>query len=392
MAAVGVAIAAPIIASTKIFAEYEQSMAKVQAVSGATEAEFKALDAIARKMGRTTVFTARESAEALTFMSMAGMEAHESIAALPHVLNLAAAGQLELGAASDIVTNVMAGYGLATEDLGMAVDVLTKGFTSANTDLGQLGEAFAYAGPVASAAGIQFEETAAALALMGNAGFQSTMAGTALRGAITRLLNPTAKAEQILLDMGITVLDTEGKMRPLVDIVSELEAGGLTAGDAMTIFGQRAGPAMLALVSQGSESLRDLTMEMENAGGTAQEIADTQLNTLNGDILLLKSAFEGIALTIRRNRCAGAAQDHGAVDAHHSSCRRLDREESRAHKEARYSRRRCRGHFDRLRRATRRRRLSRGWSRGPRGWPRSTCHRRLRRARGCSRGRYLEMG
>ena len=140
MVAVGAAVAAPLVGAVKIFAEYEQSMANVQAVSSATVEEFEALDNIAREMGRTTVFTARESAQALSFMSMAGMEAHESVAALPHVLNLAAAGQLELGSAADIVTNVMAGYGIATEDLGMAVDVLTKGFTSANTDLGQLGE------------------------------------------------------------------------------------------------------------------------------------------------------------------------------------------------------------------------------------------------------------
>ena len=133
---------------------------------------------------------------------------------------------------------------------------------------------------------------------MGNAGFQGTMAGTALRGAITRLLNPTAEAGDILADMGVKVLDAEGNMRPLVDIVGELEAGGLTAGDAMTLFGQRAGPAMLALISQGSGALQELKTEMDNSGGTAESIADTQLNTLSGDITLLKSAFEGLALTI----------------------------------------------------------------------------------------------
>ena len=298
MAAVGVAIAAPIVAATKIFAEYEQSMANVQSVSKATAKEFKALDAIAKQMGRTTVFTARESAEALFFMSKAGMKVEDSVAALPHVLNLAAAGQLELGQAADIVTNIMAGYGVATEDLSLAVDVLTKGFTSANTDLEQLGQAFIYAGPVAKAAGIAFNETAAALALMGNAGYQGTVGGTALRGAITRLLNPTAEAGEILHDMGVEVMDAEGNMRPLVDIIGQLEAGGLTAGDAMILFGQRAGPAMLALIEQGSGALQELRTEMDNSAGTAQSIADIQLDTLNGDILLLKSAFEGLALTI----------------------------------------------------------------------------------------------
>ena len=298
MAGLGVAIAAPLAAATKIFAEYEQSMAKVQAVSGATAEEFAALDAIAREMGRTTVFTAREAAAALSFMSMAGLEAKQSISALPDVLNLAAAGQLELGQSADIVTNVMAGYGIAAEDVTMAVDVLTKGFTSANTDLLQLGEAFKMGGPVAKAAGLEFTEVAAALSLMGNAGFQGTLAGTALRGAITRLLNPTGEAQKILDRLGVAVFDTEGNMRPLVDIVRDLEESGLTAGDAMAVFGQRAGPAMLALIGQGSAALEELTTEMENAGGTAERIATTQLDTLTGDVTLLKSAFEGLALTI----------------------------------------------------------------------------------------------
>ena len=298
MAGVGVAIAAPLAAAVKVFAEYEQSMAQVQAVSGATVEEFGALDAIAREMGRTTVFTARESAQALGFMAMAGLEAKESIAALPDVLYLAAAGQLELGQSADIVTNVMAGYGIAAGDVTMAVDVLTKGFTSANTDLVQLGEAFKLGGPVAKAAGLEFEETAAALALMGNAGFQGTLSGTALRGAITRLLNPTDEAGNALARMGVQATDAEGNLLPLNDIVAQLEEAGLSAGDAMTIFGQRAGPAMLALLEQGSGALADLTEEMRNAGGTAQTIADTQLDTLTGDITLLKSAFEGIAITI----------------------------------------------------------------------------------------------
>ena len=228
---------------------------------------------------------------------MAGLEAKESIAALPDVLNLAAAGQLELGQAADIVTNVMAGYGIAAEDVTMAVDVLTKGFTSANTDLVQLGEAFKLGGPVAKAAGLDFQETAAALALMGNAGFQATLSGTALRGAITRMLNPTTEAQKALNRLGVTVTDTNGNILPLIDIVRQFEAAGLSAGDAMTIFGQRAGPAMLALLGQGSEALSGLTEEMRNAGGTAQTIADTQLDTLTGDITLMKSAVEGLALS-----------------------------------------------------------------------------------------------
>ena len=298
LTAAGAALTAPLAAGVKVFGEYEQAMAKVRAVSGATGEEFEALDNIAREMGRTTVFTAREAASALSFMSMAGMEASQSVAALPDVLNLAAAGQLELGNAADIVTNVMAGYGIQSDQLTQAVDVLTFGFTSANTNLQQLGDAFTYAGPVAKAAGMSFEETAAALSLMGNAGFQGSLAGTALRGAITRMLNPSKEAEDILKRLGVQIFNTEGDMRPLVDIIRDLESGGVTAGDAMTLFGQRAGPALLALIEQGSGALEQMTLDMEGAGGTAERIAKTQLDTLHGQLTLLKSAFEGIAISI----------------------------------------------------------------------------------------------
>ena len=298
MTAVGGAITAPMAAGVKIFMEYEQNMANVKAVSNATEQEFAALNAIAKEMGATTVFTARESAEALAFMSMAGMKAGESVNALPDVLNLAAAGQLELGQAADIVTNVMAGYGIASDNLTGAVDVLTLGFTSANTNLVQLGDAFKYAGPVAKAAGLDFNETAAALALMGNAGFQGSMSGTALRGAITRLLKPTGEAADLIEQYGVNVYDSQGKMMPLVSILKSFEEGGLTAADAMTIFGQRAGPGMLALIEQGTGALSELTAEMALSAGTATRIATTQLDTMQGQFTLLKSALEGLALSI----------------------------------------------------------------------------------------------
>ena len=298
VAGVGAAITLPLIYSISKFNEFEQSMANVSAVSGATTDEFDALTAVAHEMGKTTVFTAKQSADALSFMAMAGLEAEEMIGALPAVLNVAAAGQLELADSADIVTNIMAGYGIAVADVEQATDALVTGFTSANTDLLQLGEAFTYAGPVAKAAGIDFNETTAALSLMGNAGFQGSLAGTALRGAISRLLNPSAEAAEILMDLGVSATDSSGNLLPLVDIISQFEDVGLSAGDAMTIFGQRAGPGMLSLIGQGSESLRTLTSEMETAGGTAQTIADTQLDTLHGDITLLKSGLDGLAITI----------------------------------------------------------------------------------------------
>lgn len=296
--AMGAGISAVGFLAVRTFASFEQTMARVQAVSGATAEEFEQLTALAKEMGTTTVFTANQSAQALAFMAQAGLDVNEQLSGLPAVLELAAAGQLELAAAADIVTNVMAGFGLSADNLTRANDVLVTGFTQANTDLLQLGQAFKLAGPVAKAAGLSFEETAAALALMGNAGIQASMAGTGLRGAISRLLNPGKESADIIRQLGLEVTDSGGKMMSMTSIIRQLEDTGLTAGDAMQLFGQRAGPAMLALVSQGSEALAELTSSMEDSGGTAKRIAERQLDTFQGQITLLRSAVEGLALSI----------------------------------------------------------------------------------------------
>lgn len=298
LTAFGAPLAGAIGASVSVFAGFEQKMANVEAVSGATSEQFARMNEVAKQMGQSTVFTAGQSAEALQFMAMAGMAAEESIGALPDVLNLAAAGQLELGQSADIVTNIMAGFGIQSEEVTKATDVLVTGFTSANTDLVQLGEAFKYSGPVAKAAGLSFEESSAALSLLGNAGLQASMAGTGLRGIITRLLSPTNEAADVLARLGVVATDSSGEMLPLENIMRQFEDSGLSAADAMTIFGQRAGPSMLALLEQGSGALQGLTKDMEDSAGTADRVAKTQLDTFNGQVTLLKSALEGVALAI----------------------------------------------------------------------------------------------
>ena len=290
---VGVATAA-IVAG----ADFERSMNKVKAISGATGADFESLKNQAKDLGRTTGFSASEAANAMSFLAMAGFKTNEILGAMPGTLNLAAAGQLDLARSADIASNILTGYGLEVNQLDHAVDVLAKTFTSSNTDLEQLGEAFKYAGPVAASAGVQFEQAAAAIGLMGNAGIQGSMAGTSLRGAISRLLSPTTQVSSALDKLGISVTDSAGNLLPLDQIVQQLGESGATTGDYMQIFGQRAGPAMAALVRQGSAALVNLTGELENSGGTAQAIADTQLEGFHGALIRLKSAFEAAMIAI----------------------------------------------------------------------------------------------
>ena len=296
------AITAPIVgfgaATIKTAGDFEAAMNKVGAISGATGKEFDMLRQTAMDMGRTTQFSASEAAEALSFLAMAGFDANQATAALPKTLQLAAAAQMDLASAADIVSNVLSGYGLQVAELGSVNDVLVKTMTSANTDLRQLGEAMKYAGPLANAAGVNFEEAAAAIGLMGNAGIQGSMAGTSLRGALTQILNPSKKAAAAMAAAGLSFTDAEGRVLPLVDIIRQLEPVADDAGLFMTLFGQRAGPSMAALVSQGADALADLTGELENAGGTAARISEAQMEGFNGAVKRLKSAMEGLMIVI----------------------------------------------------------------------------------------------
>ena len=249
-------------------------------------------------MGATTSFSAAQAAEGLGFLAQAGFDATEAGRALPGVLQLAAAGGIQLAEAADIATNVLAGYGLEVDQLARVNDVLAKASSSANTDVLQLGQAFKFAGPVASSAGVSFETSGAAMALMGNAGIQAEMAGTALRGAITKLVNPSQEASKTLAALGISATDSTGRLRPLDQIIEQLAPHADNTGAIMQIFGQRAGPAMSALISQGAAALREMTRALEQSGGTAQEIADKKLAGLTGAWTKLKSATEGVLIEI----------------------------------------------------------------------------------------------
>jgi TP901 family phage tail tape measure protein len=295
---VSLPLAATAGAALKMGGDFEASMNRVKAVSGATGEQFDQLSGLAKELGATTQFSASEAAEGMGFLAMAGFETEEIMSALPGVLDLAAAGAIDLGTAADIASNVLSGYALEVDELGRVNDVLAKTFTSTNVDMNMLGESFKYVGPVAASAGLSFEETSAAIGMLGNAGIQGSEAGTALRGSIARLLSPTAEVTSRLDELGVSVTDSHGNLLPLVDIVGQLEDVGASTADMMTIFGVEAGPAMQALVSQGADALGDLTGELETSGGTAADIAATQMEGFNGSMKELKAAFEALMIAI----------------------------------------------------------------------------------------------
>ncbi|MED3275398.1 phage tail tape measure protein [Bacillus thuringiensis serovar silo] len=300
----GVAMVGAIGASIQSAMNFEQSMAKVKAISGATDAEFKQLNDTAKHMGATTQFSASQAAEGLSFLSMAGFKAQDSMDALPSVLNLAAVGGIELGKSADIASNIMTGFGLSAKDTDKAVDILAKTMTTANTDLDMLGMAMKYVAPVSNALGWGMEDTATAIAKMSDAGIQGSQAGTSLRAMLLSLANPTGQTEKAFKKLGISVTDANGQFKPLPELIGHISGKmeGMTDAQktvtAAQLVGTEASAGFLALISQGQGSLEGYKRSLENAGGTAERVARIQQETLNGAWLQTKSALEGMAIAI----------------------------------------------------------------------------------------------
>ncbi|MFJ6729986.1 phage tail tape measure protein [Streptomyces sp. NPDC091281] len=285
-------------ASIKAAGDFEKNMNRVEALSGATGKQLVKLRNQAKDLGKTTQYGAAQSADAMAQLATAGLDVNQIYGAMPSVLSLASSEQLNLTRAAEITTNVLTGYGMTIKEIPHAVDAMVKASVKANTSVDDLGEAFKYSGPIAHQAGLQFEEAVAATALMGNAGIKASMAGTALRGAVTRLLAPTKKITNTLKELGVNVATSDGKLRPLTSIVDQLAKKGATTGQIMTIFGQRAGPGMAALIQQGSTKLAGLTKELEESGGTADRIAKIQMKGWRGEVIRLKNAWEGLMIEV----------------------------------------------------------------------------------------------
>jgi TP901 family phage tail tape measure protein len=302
--ALAAAMTAIIAKSVDTAAAFESSMARVQAMSGATAAEFKALEDQAISLGVSTVFSSSQVAEGQAYLAVAGFKANDIIAAMPGLLDLAAAAQMDLGRAADITSNILTGFRLEAEQTGRVSDVLAKAFTSSNTSMEQLGYAMRYAAPIAASLGVSVEETAAAIGILSNAGIQGEMAGTQLRAMFLRLVNPVGDAEKVIEQLGIKTADASGKILPFSDILRQLQTAmsGLTqsaqAEAAALIAGTEAASGFLTLVSTGADELERFTGELQDSGGTAQQIAETQMNTYNGALEEMRSALEGVGIAV----------------------------------------------------------------------------------------------
>ncbi|EZY77581.1 phage tail tape measure protein [Staphylococcus aureus] len=301
-------VTAPVVAGFAVAAkkgiEFDDSMRKVKATSGATGEEFEALKKKAREMGATTKFSASDSAEALNYMALAGWDSKQMMEGLSGVMDLAAASGEDLGAVSDIVTDGLTAFGLKAKDSGHFADVLAQTSSKANTDVRGLGEAFKYVAPVAGALGYTIEDTSIAIGLMSNAGIKGEKAGTALRTMFTNLSSPTRAMGNEMERLGISITDSNGKMIPMRKLLGQLRekfkhlSKDQQASSAATIFGKEAMSGALAIINASDEDYQKLTKSIDSSTGASKRMADTMESGLGGKLRTLRSQFEELALTI----------------------------------------------------------------------------------------------
>lgn len=299
-----VSMGALAVAAIKVSGDFEESMNAVRAVSGATGKDFDDLRNLAKKMGAETAFSATEAANGMEYLAMAGMNTQQVLATIPNALSLAAAGSIDLAQSADILSNIMSGMGIAAEESARVADVLAQTAAGANTNISALGEAMKYVAPIAKTMGYSLEEASAAIGILGNAGIAGGQAGTSLRAILSRIAADKG-AKETLADLGVTAVDSSGKMRSLTDILTDLQVKtkDLSSADQIEIFKDIAGAeamGALAVLVDGvaNESLPQLTAKLMEAEGAAQKMAEIRMEGLNGAIKTAKSAAEGFLIAL----------------------------------------------------------------------------------------------
>lgn len=285
-------------------ANFEAGMSKVSAISGTTGEDLEDLKAKAMEMGSKTKFSATEAADAFSYMAMAGWKVDEMKGGIEGIMNLAAASGEDLALTSDIVTDALTAFGMAAGRSGEFADILAAASNNANTNVALLGESFKYVAPVAGSLGFNAEDTSIALGLMANAGIKGSQSGTSLRAALTNLVKPTDTMAIAMEKYGISITDSEGRMKSLKEIMEMLreKLGGLDeatqANVAATLFGKEAMSGMLAIINASSTDWDKLTNAIYNSKDTALNMSNTMNDNLKGQLTILGSTLESIALQL----------------------------------------------------------------------------------------------
>lgn len=297
--------------AVKGYADFEEEMSAVKAISGATADEFQKLNEKAIQMGADTKFSALESAQAFKYMGMAGWKTNEMIGGIAGIMNLAAASGEDLAMTSDIVTDSLSAFGLQAKDSAMFADVLAAAATNSNTNVALMGQTFKYAAPVAGALGFSVQDTALAVGLMANQGIKGSEAGTALRAMMTRLVKPTKESGEAMDILGLNILDANGKMKPFRDIIADIREGmkklspDSKAAVAGMLAGQEAMSGLLALVNSPYEDFDKLAGAIDNSSGAAERMAKIRMDNLKGDLEQLSGDWDSFTTKLMGGSIGG---------------------------------------------------------------------------------------
>lgn len=280
------------------FIDFQKGMSAVRALTGATNEEFKRLNQTAKDLGATTVFSASEVSQGMQYLGQSGWQVNEIIAAMPGLLDMAAAGGADLATASDIVATVMRAMKIEAKDASRVADIFAKTATSSATNIEMMGETLKYAAPIAQGFGLSLEEVAALTGQMANAGIKGSMAGTAIRSSLLSMATPTKAASALMKELNLSFSNADGTMKGMGTIVRDLQTSFSTLtkeqrlNAAETLFGTYASSAWLGVIEQGADSYDAFQQSLEGSAGAAEEMAKIRLDNLAGDIEELSGAFE----------------------------------------------------------------------------------------------------
>lgn len=290
-------------AAVKTAADFDSGMSKVAAISGATGDDLDALRDKAREMGAKTKFSASEAASAMEYMAMAGWKTEDMLGGIEGIMSLAAASGEDLATTSDIVTDALTAFGLSAQDSGHFADILAAASSNANTNVRMMGETFKYCAPIAGALGFSAEDVAEAIGLMANAGIKSTQAGTALRTIMNNLSGEVKITGAALGEVTIATTNADGSMRDLSDILADCRRAfsqlseSERAQAAEALVGKNAMSGFLALMNAAPEDIEKLSTAIDNCDGTAAQMAETMQDNLAGQLTILKSQLEELAIS-----------------------------------------------------------------------------------------------
>lgn len=285
-------------------ADFEETMSTVRALSGANADEIALLTARAKELGASTMYTAQESAQAMTYMAMAGWDANQMLSGMDGVLSLAAASGEDLASVSDIVTDNLTAFGLKASDTAHFADVLAAAATNSNTSVAIMGETFKNSAAVAGALEYSIEDVAVAVGLMANAGVKGSNAGTALRNIFTGLLSGVTLTSEAFGELEYSAVNADGTMKPFSQTIQELRGyfdqmtGAEKTMNAQTIAGQRAFAGFLSILNATDEDYNALAASIAACDGAAEKMAQIKMDNLRGDVTLLQSAWDALRVTV----------------------------------------------------------------------------------------------